>query len=105
MAAKIRREDEVIVLTGKDKGKRGKVTKVLVEQGKVIVEGINVKKKHQKPVPALGVAGGIVSKEAAVDVSNVALFNPATGKGDRVGFRFGDGNKVRFFKSNGELEK
>ena len=64
MAAKIRREDEVIVLTGKDKGKRGKVTKVLVEQGKVIVEGINVKKKHQKPVPALGVAGGIVSKEA-----------------------------------------
>ena len=80
MAAKIRREDEVIVLTGKDKGKRGKVTKVLVEQGKVIVEGINVKKKHQKPVPALGVAGGIVSKEAAVDVSNVALFNPATGK-------------------------
>ena len=105
MAAKIRREDEVIVLTGKDKGKRGKVTKVLVEQGKVIVEGINVKKKHQKPVPALGVAGGIVSKEAAVDVSNVALFNPATGKGDRVGFRFEDGNKVRFFKSNAELVK
>ena len=105
MAAKIRREDEVIVLTGKDKGKRGKVTKVLVEQGKLIVEGINVKKKHQKPVPALGVAGGIVSKEAAVDVSNVALFNPATGKGDRVGFRFEDGNKVRFFKSNGELVK
>ena len=105
MAAKIRREDEVIVLTGKDKGKRGKVTKVLVEQGKVIVEGINVKKKHQKPVPALGVAGGIVSKEAAVDVSNVALFNPATGKGDRVGFRFEDGNKVCFFKSNGELVK
>ena len=105
MAAKIRREDEVIVLTGKDKGKRGKVTKVLVQQGKLIVEGINVKKKHQKPVPALGVAGGIVSKEAAIDVSNVALFNPATGKADRVGFRIEDGKKVRFFKSNGELVK
>jgi large subunit ribosomal protein L24 len=105
MAAKIRREDEVIVLTGKDKGKRGKVTKVLVQQGKLIVEGINVVKKHQKPVPALGVAGGVVSKEAPIDVSNVAIFNPATGKADRVGFRFEDGNKVRFFKSNGELVK
>ena len=102
MALKIRREDEVIVLTGKDKGKRGKVTKVLVEQGKVIVEGINVKKKHQKPVPALGVAGGIVSKEAAIDVSNVALFNPATGKGERVGIKEVDGRKVRVYRSSGE---
>lgn len=105
MAAKIRREDEVIVLTGKDKGKRGKVTQVLVQHGKVVVEGVNLVKKHQKPVPALGVAGGIVSKEAPVDVSNVALFNPATGKADRVGFRIEDGKKVRFFKSNGELVK
>lgn len=86
MAAKIRREDEVIVLTGKDKGKRGKVTQVLVQHGKVVVEGVNLVKKHQKPVPALGTAGGIVSKESPIDVSNVAIFNPATGKADRVGF-------------------
>ena len=105
MAAKIRRDDEVIVLTGKDKGKRGKVTQVLVQSGKVIVEGINLVKKHQKPVPALGVAGGIVSKESAIDASNVAIFNPATGKADRVSFRIEDGKKVRFFKSNGELVK
>ena len=105
MAAKIRRDDEVIVLTGKDKGKRGKVTQVLVQSGKVIVEGINLVKKHQKPVPALGVAGGIVSKESAIDASNVAIFNPATGKADRVGFRIEDGKKVRFYKSNGELVK
>ena len=102
MAAKIRREDEVIVLTGKDKGKRGKVTQVLVQHGKVVVEGVNLVKKHQKPVPALGTAGGIVSKESPIDVSNVAIFNPATGKADRVGFRIEDGKKVRFFKSNNE---
>ncbi len=105
MAAKIRREDEVIVLTGKDKGKRGKVTQVLVQHGKVVVEGVNLVKKNQKPVPALGTAGGIVSKEAPIDVSNIAIFNPATGKADRVGFRIEDGKKVRFFKSNGELVK
>ena len=105
MAAKIRREDEVIVLTGKDKGKRGKVTQVLVQHGKVVVEGVNLVKKHQKPVPALGTAGGIISKEAPIDVSNIAIFNPATGKADRVGFRIEDGKKVRFFKSNGELVK
>jgi len=105
MAAKIRREDEVIVLTGKDKGKRGKVTQVLVTEGKVVVEGINLVKKHQKPVPALGQAGGIISKEAPMDVSNVALFNSAAGKADRVGFRIEDGKKVRFFKSTGELVK
>ena len=105
MAAKIRREDEVIVLTGKDKGKRGKVTQVLVQHGKVVVEGVNLVKKHQKPVPALGTAGGIVTKEAPIDVSNIALFNSATGKADRVGFRIEDGKKVRFFKSTGELVK
>ena len=105
MAAKIRRDDEVIILTGKDKGKRGKVTQVLVQHGKVVVEGVTLGKKHQKPVPALGTAGGIVSKESPIDVSNVAIFNPATGKADRVGFRIEDGKKVRFFKSNGELVK
>ena len=105
MAAKIRREDEVIVLTGKDKGKRGKVTQVLIAKGKVIVEGINQVKKLLKPVPALGQAGGIVTKEAHIDVSNLALFNSATGKADRVGFRIEDGKKVRFFKSTGELVK
>lgn len=104
MAAKIRRGDEIIVLAGKDKGKKGKVSKVLAT-GKVVVEGINLVKKHQKPIPQLSVLGGIVEKEAAIDVSNVALFNTATGKADRVGFRFEDGKKVRFFKSNGETIK
>ena len=105
MAAKIRRDDEVIILTGKDKGKRGTVTKVLVSEGKVIVAGINLVKKHQKPVPQLNQPGGIIDQEAPLDVSNVALFNPASGKADRVGFRIEDGKKVRFFKSTGELVK
>ncbi|WP_392566409.1 50S ribosomal protein L24 [Utexia brackfieldae] len=101
MAAKIRREDEVIVLTGKDKGKRGKVKSVL-STGKVIVEGINLVKKHQKPQPALNQEGGIVEKEAAMNISNVAIYNSATGKADRVGFKIEDGKKVRFFKSTNE---
>ncbi|MFM2483021.1 50S ribosomal protein L24 [Celerinatantimonas sp. YJH-8] len=104
MANKIRREDEVVVLTGKDKGKRGKVTKVL-STGKIFVEGVNLVKKHQKPNPQLGVAGGVVEQEAAIDVSNVAIYNSAAGKADRIGFRFEDGKKVRFFKSSGELVK
>ncbi|RKS85989.1 LSU ribosomal protein L24P [Orbus hercynius] len=104
MAAKIRREDEVIVLTGKDKGKRGKVKSVL-STGKVIVEGINLVRKHQKPVPALNQEGGIVEQEAAINVSNVAIYNSATGKADRVGFRFEDGKKVRFYKSTNETIK
>jgi large subunit ribosomal protein L24 len=103
MAAKIRRNDEVIVLTGKDKGKKGKVSKVLAT-GKIIVEGINLVKKHQKPVPAMGIQGGIVEKEAAIDASNVAIVN-GEGNADRVGFRFEDGKKVRFFKSTGETIK
>ncbi len=103
MAAKIRRNDEVIVLTGKDKGKKGKVSKVLAT-GKVIVDGSNLVKKHQKPVPAMGIQGGIVEKEAAIDASNVAIVN-GEGKADRVGFRFEDGKKVRFFKSTGETIK
>ncbi len=104
MAAKIRRNDEVIVLTGKDKGKRGKVKRVL-PTGKIIIEGINLVKKHQKPVPALNQLGGIVEKEAAIQASNVAIFNETTGKADRVGFRFEEGKKVRFFKSNSETIK
>ncbi|APE07092.1 MULTISPECIES: 50S ribosomal protein L24 [Alteromonas] len=103
MANKIRRDDEVVVLAGKDKGKQGKVLKVLMADDRLIVEGVNLVKKHTKPNPQLGVAGGIVEKEASIHVSNVAIVNPATGKADRVGFRFEDEKKVRFFKSNGEL--
>jgi large subunit ribosomal protein L24 len=104
MASKIRSNDEVIVLAGKDRGKRGRVTQVL-PTGKVIVENVNLVKKHQKPVPALGISAGIVEKEAALQLSNIALFNAATGKADRVGFRFENDKKVRFFKSSGETIK
>lgn len=104
MAAKIKRDDEVIVLAGKDKGKTGKVSQVLAN-GKVIVEGVNTVKKHQKPNPQAGVEGGIVEQNAPIDVSNVAIYNSETGKADRVGFRVEDGKKVRFFKSNNELVK
>ncbi|QWA11718.1 MULTISPECIES: 50S ribosomal protein L24 [Sodalis] len=104
MAAKIRRDDEVIVLTGKDKGKRGKVKNVL-STGKAIVEGINLVKKHQKPVPATNQPGGIVEQEAAIQLSNIAIFNGAANKADRVGFKIEDGKKVRIFKSNGETIK
>ncbi|WP_137168139.1 50S ribosomal protein L24 [Salinimonas lutimaris] len=103
MANKIRRDDEVVVLAGKDKGKQGKVLKVLVSEDRVVVEGVNLVKKHQKPNPHAGEPGGIIEKEASIHVSNVAIVNPATGKADRVGFRFEDEKKVRFFKSNGEL--
>ena len=103
MAAKIRTNDEVIVITGKDKGKTGKVTRVLPRENKVFVEGINVKKKPQKANPNLGIQGGIVDVVAPVDVSNVAIYNPETKKADRVGFKFEDGKKVRFFKSNGNI--
>ncbi|MDP2561974.1 50S ribosomal protein L24 [Psychrobium sp. 1_MG-2023] len=101
MAAKIRQNDEIIVIAGKDKGKTGKVTRILAD-GKAIVEGVNLVKKHQKPNPQLGVAGGIIEKEAPIQVSNIALVD-ATGKASRVGFRLEDGKKVRFFKSNNEL--
>jgi len=102
MASKIRRDDEVIVIAGKDKGKTGKVLQVITGTERVIVEGINLIKKHQKPVPQLQQPGGIVDKEASINVSNVAILNPETGKADRVGFRVEDGNKVRIFKSNGK---
>ncbi|NDV11515.1 MULTISPECIES: 50S ribosomal protein L24 [Crenobacter] len=99
---KIRKGDEVVVITGKDKGKRGTVLRAL--EGKVVVEGINVAKKHMKPNPVRGIAGGIVEKTMPVDVSNVAIFNPNTQKADRVGFKtLEDGRKVRVFKSSGEV--
>ena len=103
MARKIRRDDEIVVLAGKDKGKQGKVLRVLASEDRLVVEGVNLVKKHTKPNPQLGEPGGIVEKEASIHVSNVAIVNPATGKADRVGIRFEDEKKVRFFKSNGEL--
>ena len=103
MARKIRRDDEIIVLAGKDKGKQGKVLKVLPASNRLIVEGVSMIKKHQKPNPQLGVTGGIVEKEASIHVSNVAIYNSKTGKADRVGFRLEGEKKVRFFKSDGEL--
>jgi large subunit ribosomal protein L24 len=100
---KIRSNDEVVVITGKDKGRRGKIMQVLAEEGKVLVQGINRVKKHVKPNPNAGVQGGIIEKEMPMDTSNVMLVNPATGKGDRVGFKLlDDGKKIRVFKSNGE---
>ncbi|MGB5473556.1 MAG: 50S ribosomal protein L24 [Gammaproteobacteria bacterium] len=102
MASKIRKGDDVIVLAGKDKGKRGTVLRMLGDR--VVVENINLAKKHVKPNPNKGEQGGIVDKEMPLDVSNVALYNPATDKGDRVGFKtLDDGRKVRVFKSNGEV--
>ncbi|UZJ44625.1 50S ribosomal protein L24 [Marinimicrobium sp. C6131] len=99
---KIKRDDEVIVIAGRDKGKRGKVTRVMAD-GRLIVSGINMIKKHQKPNPQMGVPGGIVEKEASIQASNVAIYNPATQKADRVGFKIlENGDKVRVFKSNGE---
>ncbi len=98
---KIKRDDEVVVLTGRDKGKRGKVNKVLSD-GTLIVSGVRVIKKHQKPNPQAGVAGGIIEKEAPIQASNVAIYNPSTKKADRVGFKILEGGKkVRIFKSNG----
>jgi large subunit ribosomal protein L24 len=101
---KIRKNDEVIVLTGKDKGKRG-VVKQRVGVDYVVVEGVNVAKKAVRPNPMTGTTGGIVDKLMPIHVSNVALFNAATGKADRVGFKVVDGKKVRVYKSNGEVVK
>jgi large subunit ribosomal protein L24 len=99
---KIRRGDEVVVLTGKDKGKRGTVLNVL--EGSVVVEGVNRVKRAVKPNPMRGVTGGFMDKDMPIDISNVALFNSASGKGDRVGIKvLEDGRKVRFYKSNGEV--
>jgi len=100
---KIKKNDDVIVIAGKDKGKRGSVTRVLPDDH-VIVENVNMIKRHTKPNPNKGVPGGIVEKEAPIHISNVALFNPVTKKADRIGFkRLEDGRKVRIFRSNNEV--
>ena len=97
---KIKSNDEVIVLAGKDKGKRGTITR-LVGDRKVIVSGVNMVKRHTKPNPNAGQPGGIVEREAAIDISNIAIFNPETNKADRVGIKtLDDGEKKRVFKSN-----
>ena len=98
---KIKSDDEVIILAGKDKGKRGKVRRVL-DDNRVVVSGINMVKKHTKPNPQAGVAGGIVKNESPIQISNVAIFNPNTNKADRVGFKVDGDRKIRIFKSSGE---
>lgn len=100
---KIKKGDQVIVIAGKDKGKQGTVVRV-VDDERLVVENINMVKRHTKGNPMRGEAGGILDKEMPLHVSNVAIFNPVTGKGDRVGIKtLEDGKKVRFFKSNGEV--
>ncbi len=100
---KIKKGDDVVVLTGKDRGSRGTVLRV-VDDKKVVVENVNMVKKHQKPNPQKGISGGIVDKEMPMDLSNVALYNPVKGGPDRVGFKIlEDGRKVRVFKSTGEV--
>ena len=100
---KIRKGDKVMVLTGRDKGKQGTVLRVL-EDSRVLVESVNMIKRHTKPNPNKGVTGGIIDREAPIHVSNVALYNPATGKGERVGMRtMQDKSKVRYFKKSGEV--
>ena len=99
---RIKKGDEVIVIAGRDKGKRGTVLR-RIDAEHVVVEGVNKVKKHQRPNPMKGVTGGIVDKDLPIHISNVALFNPATKKADRVGVKtLGDGRKVRVFKDNGE---
>ena len=99
---KIRKGDQVVVIAGKDKGKRGTVTR-RVDAERVVVEGINRVKKHVKPNPVKGVVGGVIDKEMPLHISNVSLYNPATQKADRVGFKLlEDGKKIRVFKSSGE---
>ena len=100
---KIRKGDKVMVLAGRDKGKQGTVLRVF-EDSRVLVENVNLIKRHTKPNPNKGVTGGIIDREAPIHVSNVALFNPATGKGERVGMRvMQDKSKVRYFKKSGEV--
>jgi len=100
---KIRKGDQVQVITGKDKGKRGVVTRVRTDE-RVVVEGVNLIKRHTKPNPTLGTPGGIVERENPVHISNIAIFNPVTSKPDRVGFKtLEDGRKVRIFKSTKEV--
>ncbi len=100
---KIRKGDEVIVLTGRDKGKIGEVLRVLPD-GRALVNDVNVVKRHTKPNPMKGIQGGIIEREAPIQLSNLAMYNPTTKKADRVGIkRLEDDRKVRYFKSNGEV--
>ncbi len=99
---KIKKNDEVIVIAGRDKGRRGEVLRVL-DNGKLLVAGINLVKKHQRPNPNIGQQGGIVEQEAAMQASNVAIWNDESGKADRVGFRITDGKKERFYKSTNKV--
>jgi len=100
---RIKKGDEIIVTAGRDKGRRGNVMEIL-KNDRIMVENINVVKKHAKPNPMAGIEGGIIEKEMSMAISNVMLFNPATNKGDRVGIKtLEDGKKVRFFKSNNEV--
>jgi large subunit ribosomal protein L24 len=100
---RIRKGDEVVVIAGKDKGKRGSILRVM-SNGRVVVSDVNMVKRHTKPNPGRGVPGGIIEKEMSIDASNVMLYNPQTGKGDRVGFRtLEDKRKVRYFKSTSEV--
>jgi large subunit ribosomal protein L24 len=100
---KIRKGDKVMVLTGRDKGKQGTVLRMLADS-RVLVENVNMIKRHTKPNPNKGVTGGIIDREAPIHISNVALYNPATGKGERVGMRtMQDKSKVRYFKKSGEV--
>jgi len=100
---RIKKGDEVVVLTGKDKGRRGNVIRIM-DDNRVLVENINMAKRHTKANPQMGIAGGIIEKEMPLHASNVGLYNPATGKADRIGFKvLDDGRKVRYFKSNNEV--
>lgn len=100
---KIRKGDEIIVIAGKDKGKIAQVQQVVADGQKVIVDGVNVVKKHVRPNPMKNVQGGIESKNMPIDISNVAIYNSETKKADRIGFKVEDGEKVRVFKSNGKV--
>jgi large subunit ribosomal protein L24 len=103
MAKKLKRDDEVVVIAGKDKGKRGKITRVMAD-GRLVVSGVQVVKKHQKPNPQMEIPGGIIEKEAPIDASNVTIWNASANKADRVGFKvLEDGKKVRVYKSSGEV--
>jgi len=99
---KLKKDDQVVVITGKDKGKRGAIQRVL-DDNRVLIAGVNIIKKHTKANPQLGVQGGIVEREASIEMSNVAIYNPKTNKADRVGFKEQDGKKVRVYKSSGDV--
>lgn len=100
---KLKKGDEVVVIAGKDKGKRGEISRVFPKENRIIVKGINLCKKHVKPNPSANEQGGISEREASIDISNVAIWNSMAGRSDRVGIKFiEDGKKIRVFKSNGE---